>query len=54
MNKIHIKLFDLRIGQNSKWINTNPFSFPTEREKYALENGLQVYRAMFYRNSKIV
>ena len=49
---IESELFDIRIGQDSIWLDNNPFDFPTERETYALENGLEVYRAMFYRNRK--
>ncbi len=36
----------------SQWLLSNPFGVATEREKFVLEQGNLVYRAMFIRNNK--
>ena len=34
------------------YYDDNPFSHPTEREKYSIQNGLEVYRKIYLRNNK--
>ncbi len=48
------KCFDLQYNNDNFWLEDNPFGINTEREKYALRNGLKVYRALFIRNHTIL
>ncbi|MED5469750.1 MAG: tRNA (guanosine(46)-N7)-methyltransferase TrmB, partial [Cyanobacteriota bacterium] len=34
------------------WQRTNPMPVPTERERYVLDQGLQVYRRLYQRNDQ--
>ncbi len=43
--------YDLRVD-GKLWIEENPFNIPTERERYAQERDLKIYRSIFYRNKK--
>ena len=42
--------FDRLIVNNRSWLKANPYPIKTEREKYAIKNGLYVYRALYHRN----
>ncbi len=44
--------FDRKLSNGIKWLDKNPYDIYTEREIYALERDLPIYRAMYFRNSK--
>ena len=46
------KFFDKRNSKNQSFLIENPLLIATEREKYALQQGLEVYRVMYVRNHK--
>ena len=45
--------FDRKIFNGIQWLDNNPYEIYTEREIYALERDLPIYRAMYCRNSKL-
>ncbi len=45
--------FDRKFLNGLKWLNKNPYETYTEREIYALERDLPIYRAIYSRNSKL-
>ncbi len=45
--------FERKLLNGLKWLDNNPYDIYTEREMYALERDLPIYRAMYCRNSKL-
>ncbi len=45
--------FDRKLFNGVKWLDKNPYEIHTEREIYALEKDLPIYRAIYCRNSKL-
>ena len=45
--------FDRKLLNGLKWLDKNPYDIYTEREIYALERHLPIYRAMYVRNGKL-
>ncbi len=45
--------FDRKLFNGLKWLDKNPYEIYTEREIYALERDLSIYRAMYCRNSNL-
>ncbi len=45
------KYFDPSSSKKQKLIKSNPYNISTERELYALQNGLHIYKALYIRNS---
>ncbi|AAP99316.1 MULTISPECIES: tRNA (guanosine(46)-N7)-methyltransferase TrmB [Prochlorococcus] len=43
--------FDRHSKYSESNLNANPFKFCTEREKYAIHQGVKVYRQLYFRNS---
>ncbi len=42
--------FDKTCNSSEHWLKNNPFKITTEREQYAIDNCLPIYRALFIRN----
>ncbi len=42
--------FDSSKGLSSPWLEESPMMLPTEREAYALEKGIPIYRLLYIRN----
>ncbi len=45
--------FDRKLLNGVQWLDQNPYETYTERELYALERDLPIYRTMYFRNSKL-
>lgn len=45
--------FERKSLNGLKWLDKNPYAIYTEREIYAVERNLPIYRAMYLRNSKL-
>tara|TARA_Y100001968_G_scaffold118550_1_gene107982 strand:- start:797 stop:1444 length:648 start_codon:yes stop_codon:yes gene_type:complete len=45
--------FDRKILGGLKWLDKNPYSVCTDREIFVLKKNLPIYRAMYFRNSKL-
>ena len=45
--------FDRKLSNGLKWLDKNPYEIYSEREIYALERDLPIYRTMYCRNSKL-
>ena len=44
--------FNRNQGFNTLWLKNNPLHIPSERESYALDKGLTVYRVLYSRNQQ--
>ena len=50
----HSKYFNRKTLDGKQWLDGNPYEVSTDREIYALARDMPVYRAMFFRNNKLV
>ena len=45
--------FDRRFVDGMKWLDRNPYDAATDRELFVIKQNLQIYRAMYLRNSTV-